>query len=115
MKGENVLITADFIRAFLAISPLHENHIAILRCHARAPERTRTAAQLAREVGYPSYSAINLQYGLLAARVGEALGLHDSSLGLLCEFTPPKTHGNEQWELIMRSAVASAVAEMAWL
>lgn len=115
MKPRYELIVADFVRAFVALSPVHENHIAILRCHARAPDRRRTATQLAREVGYHNYNAVNLQYGHLAARVGAALGMRDASLSLLVEFIEPGQEGNAQWELILRPAVAAAVAEMGWL
>jgi hypothetical protein len=111
---QNEPIAADFVRAFVAISPVHDNHIAILRCHTRAPGRRRTATQLAGAVGYQGYEAINLQYGLLAARVGEALGLQQANLTLLVDFTAPGERGNEQWELILRPAVAQAVAEIGW-
>lgn len=114
MKAPVELIAADFIRAFMAIAPVHENHIAILRCHARASGRRQTATQLARAVGYQNYGAINLQYGLLAARVGRALGLPDATLNLLVEFTAPGELGNAQWEFVLRPAVAQAIAEMGW-
>ncbi len=39
----------------------------MLRAHLRAPEQRITATQLAEAAGYESYSAANLQYGLLGA------------------------------------------------
>jgi hypothetical protein len=108
-------IAADFVRAFVALSPVHENHIAILRCHARAPQRRRTATQLAKEVGYQNFNAINLQYGHLAARVGAVLGMTDANISLLVECIEPGQEGNPQWELILRPAVVEAIAEMGWV
>ena len=40
---------------------------AMLLAHAKAPESRMTASQLADAAGYASYSAANLQYGLLGA------------------------------------------------
>jgi hypothetical protein len=108
-------IAADFVRAFMILTPVHENHIAILRAHARAPQRRRTATQLAKAIGYRNYNAVNLQYGHLAARVGAVLGLPLANLSLLVEFIEPGQEGNEQWELILRPAVLEAITEMGWL
>lgn len=106
--------SADFVRAFQQLEPIHENHIAILRHHARGPGRTRTMTELATAAGYADYKPANLQYGLLASRVGAALGLPNTNLSLLVTFTGPDSHGNEHWELTLRPEVAEALAELGW-
>ncbi|MEI6536852.1 MAG: hypothetical protein WCN98_16015 [Verrucomicrobiaceae bacterium] len=105
---------ADFVLAFKAIAPVHDNHIAILRTHAQAPGRVRTVTQLAEAVGYNGYEAINLQYGLLAKKIGEAMGHSNPNLSVLVEFAAPGAHNNPQWELTLRPAVAQAVSDMGW-
>lgn len=105
----------DFLRALREIGPLHENHVAILRHHAQAPDHTMTMAEIAAAVGYNGYKAANLQYGLLAARIGSALNQPGARIGLLVEFTAPNSHGNPHWELTMRPELAQAVADMVWI
>jgi hypothetical protein len=59
---------AEASKAFLRIKPrLSSGHKAMLRAHLRAADHNITATQLAEAAGYASYSAANLQYGLLGA------------------------------------------------
>lgn len=104
-----------YAKGFAAIAPLHPNHLALLRVHYGAPNRTRTATQLAEGVGYENFSAVNLQYGLLASRLGEAMEFADADLSLLVEFTEPHTHNNEHWILQMRPEVAAALEKLGWV
>ena len=104
-----------FTEAFQAIAPLHENQLCLLQAHYAAPDRTLTATQLAGQIGYANFNAVNLQYGLLAARVGKELGLPDANLSLLVSFTAPETGRNEHWELSMRSEVAAALEQLGWV
>jgi hypothetical protein len=58
----------EAIMAFRRIEPrLSPGHRAMLRAHLRANGQNITATQLAEAAGYASYSAANLQYGLLGA------------------------------------------------
>ena len=43
----------------------------MLRVHAAAKNRTSIARQLAKAAGYQDYRGFNLQYGLLAKRIGK--------------------------------------------
>ncbi len=61
--------TVELKRAIQAVQPIHENHLALLRSHARAAGHTLTATQLAEAVGYQNYGAVNLQYGTFADRL----------------------------------------------
>jgi len=65
--------------------------------------------------GYRNFNALNLQYGTLARRVGEALRMHDARLGLLLEFNEPASLTNEHWILTMRPAFADALRELDWV
>ncbi len=63
---------------------------------------------------YNGYEAVNLQYGLFAKRVGDALSQSNPNLLVLVEFAAPGSHDNPQWELTLRPAVAQAVSDMGW-
>lgn len=66
--GELPYTASDATNAFLRIAPrLSNGQKAMLRAHMNAPERKLTATQLASAASYASYSAANLQYGLLGA------------------------------------------------
>ena len=66
-----------YFKAFTALQQegIPENHVAFLQAHFKAPKHTATWAQLAEEVGYASGDTVNLQYGTLAHRVAEQLGI----------------------------------------
>ena len=57
----------DYFKAFEALQEegIHENHIALLKAHFKAPKHTTTWARLAKAVGYPGGDAVNMQYGAL--------------------------------------------------
>lgn len=67
---------AQYARAIgTALNQGSEKHRELLQAHFEAPRHTRTYAQLAKDVGYANYGAVNLQYGILAHRVAEGLGI----------------------------------------
>lgn len=115
MRPQLTPTSIAYAKGFAAIAPLHENHLAMLRLHYRAPNRIRTATQLAEGVSYENFNAVNLQYGLLAARLGEAMEFADADLSLLVEFTEPHTQNNEHWTLQMRPEVAAALERLGWV
>lgn len=47
----------------------------LLRIHYEAPRHVRTYSQLAAAVGYRSYGGVSLQYGRLARKVADRLGV----------------------------------------
>jgi hypothetical protein len=77
MDHEEFGTVDDYLRAFRAIQAegIPENHIALLRAHFTAADHTATWAQLAAAVGYANGAAVNLQYGTLARRVAQQLGV----------------------------------------
>jgi hypothetical protein len=52
-----------------------ENQRGMLTGHAMAPGQALTMTELAALIGFPSYSAANLQYGILAGKLVDALGI----------------------------------------
>ena len=63
----------------------------------------------------PTQAQFNLQYGLLAQRIGEALGRSDANLNLLVEFVEPKSVTNTEYVLVMRSEFADALKQAGWI
>ena len=86
-----------------------------LRIRAEAPGRALTARRLAEAVGYESYGGINLQYGLLARRIGETLGRRDVDLSLLVDFVRPKAVTNREWVMVMHPQFAEALKRAGWI
>jgi len=68
-----------FLAAFLACERQTRVRGKLLDAHMRAPlldgAHTTTMTELARAVGYASYNAGNLQYGLLARAIGEHMDM----------------------------------------
>jgi hypothetical protein len=90
--------------------------LEMLRTHAAARARLMTATTLADRVGYDGYRAVNLQYGLLAARLGKALPRRSCErLATLVEFVPPNTQTNGHWQMRMKEAFAVARVRAGWI
>jgi hypothetical protein len=89
----------------------------MLRAHYHAPDRKITARQLAEAVGYPNYSTVNLQYGVIGALLCELLGQEPDSerLYVLLHFIRPHTEGNAEWIWRMREPAAQALQELGWI
>lgn len=103
----------QYIAAFRTGSDLTESHIQMMRIHYYAPERTITATQLARAVGFNGYPVANSQYGRLGRLVGEQLDYNpmQERLGTLITFD--KRWG--EWHWIMRPQVAQALESLGWV
>jgi hypothetical protein len=70
----------DYTKALEAVvaKGLPDKHLAMLKSHCSAPHCTVTWAELAQHVGYPDFRTVNLQYGILAHRVAEHLGVNEA-------------------------------------
>lgn len=91
-----------------------EGHLAMLEAHYRAVRRRITATDLAAAAGYSSYGAANLQYGIFAHKLCDAMS-----------FAPPVGNSGEptytyvlaassklqnlDWEWTMHPVVAQAI------
>ena len=98
---------------------LSDGHIAMLRAHYMAPNRSMTATQLAEAAGYKAYGAANLQYGLVGKALFEELPvkllkradgtlIYTSALAEAGNQSGPEDH----WVWKMRAEVAEAVREL---
>lgn len=96
------------------------NDLAMLRAHYRAPNHTISTTRLAQEIGF---SPVNIQYGILARHVGDALNV---SLPRTPSGDPhwwrTLAYGNDgapqiedgRYEWIMRPELVQALQEMKW-
>src|SRR5690349_14858346 len=106
---------AQFKHALEVLGRPGGRQLRFLQEHYSSPGRASTATLLAVAAGYKNFNALNLQYGLLARRVGEILGHPDERLGFLLEFNEPASLTNEHWILSMRPAFADALRELGWV
>ncbi|WP_256662850.1 HNH endonuclease [Pseudomonas sp. URMO17WK12:I11] len=68
--------TQEYVQALRLIEPeITDKQRRMLIGHAQAKEHALTMSELAEQVGFPSYSAANLQYGLLAAKLADSLAI----------------------------------------
>ena len=103
---------SQYAAAFSAVGGLPDSYGKMLRAHYYAPNRTVTAAQLSKAVGYGTYNAANLNYGKLGRLVGEQLDwLPSERSGVLLTF---KKTANE-WHWTMRPEVAQALELLGWV
>jgi len=94
--------------------------VDFLLAHAEVKGHAMTMRRLAQEAGYSTWYGMNLQYGLLAKRIGQAAGLSSPDITLLVEFVPPKSRSdrnisNSQWFLVMDEHFASALKKVRWI
>lgn len=104
---------AQYVAAFRKLRGVTDTQLQLLRLHYHAPQRTVTATQLARQVGYRHYSVANAQYGRLGRLMGEQLGYNptEERLGNLVTFE--RRRG--EWHWLMRSEVAQALEQLGWV
>ena len=106
---------SDFEKALRQIGKPTGKQLKFLQAHFSSPGKATTATELARVVKYKNYGGINLQYGHLARRIGQAMGRTNVSLGLLLEFNQPQSITNAHWILSMRNEFAEALLAAGWV
>ncbi len=77
--------------------------------HYQAPDRSVTARQLAKEVGFKNHGAGNLQYGRLGSLLGSVLGFEKRNSSMLATFIKPEDTDNSEWLWVMLPALAEAL------
>jgi len=107
--------TAQFLSALKKLAKPGGRQLEFLRVHYKAPGRALTATKLAEAVGYKDYRGVNLWYGRLADKIGEALGQKNPHLYLLVDFVPPRAATNKEWIFVMRPEFADALKSAGWL
>lgn len=103
----------DFRRALQEILPLAEHHRHILKAHYTSPNYTATVTELAEAVGYTSFNAINLHYGIFVNSIADRLGLK-RSFDLIQTFYKPGNRDEEHLQLILRPEFIKALDELCW-
>jgi len=110
-ESEPTFTIEQYKRAFETLG-LPESYLAMLRFHFRQPARTATATQIARAAQYKGYGGANLHYARLGQLVGEQLGWRpEMPLSVLVTFEKPA----DEWNWIMRDAVAGALQKLGWV
>jgi len=110
----------EFKNALWRIPRPRGKQLQFLAAHAAAKGRALNMHSIARSAKYKNYRAGNLQYGLLAERIGKELGRRHEGLGLLMEFVAPRGRSgdhisNDEWILIMRPNFANALRRVGWI
>jgi len=103
----------DYVAA-LRLVPVAPHQMRMLQAHYHAPNRTLTATQMSKALGYPKYGGANIHYGKLGRLVGEQLGwrpLPELTVFVLVTFDKP----GREWHWIMRPAVAKALERLGWV
>lgn len=102
-----------YVAAFRQLQ-LAPHQLRMLQAQYHAPDRTLTATQMAKALGYTTYAAANLHYGKLGRLVGEQIGwkpLPEQSVFVLITFEKP----GSEWHWIMRPAVVRALEQLGWV
>ncbi|HJT76981.1 MAG TPA: HNH endonuclease [Gemmataceae bacterium] len=113
-EADSAAPSADqYITAFRKVRSVTDSQIQMLRLHYNAPQRTITATQMARAIGYRHYSIANSQYGRLGRLVSDQLEYNPMKerLGTLVTFE--KRQG--EWHWLMRPQVARALERLGWV
>ncbi|WMW66411.1 hypothetical protein [Nitratidesulfovibrio liaohensis] len=117
----NVPPKEQYIAAFFRCERAIKGRLKILLAHHAFPGHTATATQLAEAVGYPNHSAVNLNYGLLARRVCEEMGLRAEDIGgqptdWLATFTDLiPSEGQGHVALKLHDNVVKALEDLGWV
>jgi 5-methylcytosine-specific restriction enzyme A len=125
MDEEQYGTTADYLRAFEAIQAegITDSHLALLRAHLAAPGHATTWASLATVVGYSNGSSVNLQYGRLAERIAQRLGLsakpHDPTgeawwLWVLVRWAEGRDPETGHTVFVLRRPAVEALRRLGW-
>lgn len=93
-----------------------EKQFAMLRHHYTAPGWSATQRQLSIAVGYANYGGANLQYGLFAGKLAEAMGIEVNGelVYLLSTFRREEEVADGEVQLIMRPELIAALDSLDW-
>ncbi|GJG87327.1 hypothetical protein tb265_25080 [Gemmatimonadetes bacterium T265] len=86
-----------------------------LQAHVDAPGGALTMTRLAEAANYKAYRGANLRYGILADRIGRAMGLETPGIDLLVELIRPERVSNREWILVLKPAFAAAMRRVGWV
>jgi hypothetical protein len=107
--------TVEFEIALRQIARPSDRVLKMLKVHAAAKNRTSIARRLAEAAGYADFRGFNSGYGILAKRLGAAMGKRDARIGLIVEFARPGELKNKEWLVFMREEFAAALKRSKWI
>ena len=106
----------EYVEAFRALLPtLAKSVRSMLEANYHAPDRARTPDQLRQAAGYANLAAVNLRYGRVGARVGDALDFRPTKLSL--HGKECKTFAIADWERgrwVLLPEVVAALRMLGW-
>lgn len=113
LKNNGAVVSRErYARALKSLYPLAPIFRDIIQIHYFQPERTATAAEIAKALRHKNYRGVNAQYGRLARLIGDRLHwspeADDIGLGILVEFEKRQGH----WHWIMQKEFARAVESL---
>jgi putative restriction endonuclease len=111
-KMKTKFTTQNYIAAFKNLN-LAPHNLRMLQVNFTAPNRTISATQMAKVMGYAHFRAANLHYGKLGRQVGNELGwkpLPQLPVNVLVDFKESR----RGWLWIMKPQVASAMESIGW-
>ena len=110
--------SADVYRAGLVAvrDRMTEKQFRMLRYHFLARGASATQRQLSVEVGYANYGGANLQYGIFAGKLADAMGVtvNGDLVFLLSTFLTEPDVAEGEIQLVMRGALISAIESLGW-
>ncbi len=106
---------AEFVKAMRSLKKPGGRQTVFLAAHCKASAGVMTATKLAKAAGYKSFDGINLRYGLLAQKIGSAMGRRNVDITLLVAGVEPKAVTNRDWLLSIRPEFAAALREVGWV
>lgn len=110
MNSPEQLTAQQFADALLKLTDrITDKQWEMLCAHYQAPNRSITARQLAKAVGFQNYGGVNLQYGRLGALLGSVLGFEKRNSSMLATFIKPEETDNSEWLWVMLPALAEAL------
>jgi hypothetical protein len=116
---EDVPAVSEYKAAFLACRGrlLTDKQLAMLKQNYYAPDHTAAAGDIARAVGFSTFSAANLQYGKYAAHLCAALKRKPpgSNLAILVRFSGGDRTNDENIKWTLLPEVVQALEELGWV
>ena len=120
MSNQQTMSEVQFKMALSKLRRPGGSQLTFLKGHAEAKGRAANMRLLAKKARYKGWRGMNLQYGILAKKIGEAAGRSKAGITLLVELVPPKGKSaenisNSEWILVMREEFARALKAAGWI
>jgi predicted HNH restriction endonuclease len=122
LEAENLVdvpAVSEYKAAFLACRGrlLTDKQLEMLKQNYYAVDHTVTAGELARAVGFSTFSAANIQYGKYAGNLAAALNRKppSSNLAILVRFSNGERTNDENVKWTLLPNVVQALEELRWV